>query len=221
MGGKRWTEEEHAVLRKLAEDGLPLIHNMDRLPARTYDGARVHASKKGIVLSECIFWAAWEQERLREIYRSNESIKVGLKRHLPHRSYLAAKGEAQRLGLMGTKKRIGSKGRSWVLRAIELQLADYKQMTIPELVVATNASISAVFQTLNAVRGKKVRVCRWTRRSNVGDWMAVWELGSGADEPRPPRKSPLASQRDWKARKRIRAGHFDPFAALARQVTTC
>lgn len=220
MGAKRWTDEEQQVLRGIAEQGLTLIDHMHLLPGRTWHGARVFASKAGISFG----WNAWtpeERDRLREIYQSDESIKVGLRRLLPHRSYGAAKGEAQRMGLMGTKKRVGSKGRSWVLRAIEMKLADDKQMTIPELVIATGASVSAIFQALNAVRGKRVHVGRWTRRSTVGDWMAVWELGPGPDAPRPPRKSAAASARDWKARKRLRAGIFDPFATLAQQVTSC
>ena len=47
--------------------------------------------EEGIVFKDSISWSAEEQALLRKIYRSKESIKLGVRRLLPSRSYLAAK----------------------------------------------------------------------------------------------------------------------------------
>lgn len=216
--GRRWSEEEDTAIAAVAEEGRHLIDEMARFPGRTYGAVKMRASKIGVSLLEAFIWTEFERAQLRRIYGSDEPIKVGLKLWLPHRGYIAAIAEAQRLGLSGTKKRTGTKGAAWVLSAIEQKLANGRQLTIPELIAATRASPSGIFKALDAARGKTVRVGRWTRRSDVGDWMAVWELGGGADAPRPVPLTPAESNRRWRDRKRHRAGHFDPFAAIARQI---
>lgn len=219
MGGKRWSDEEETVIVDIANSGIPLAVSMHLLPGRTYEGAKTHASKIGVRLSEAKEWTPRERVLLKRIYASSESIKRGVRRLLPLRGYLAAKGEAQRLGLTGTKTRHGRDGYSWVEQAIEAALEDGVRMTVKQLTVKTGASLNAVNKIMAKKRGKKFRAGDWTRASNIGNWAALWELGSGPDAPRPARKTATESCRKWRNRRQIRAGQIDPFASLIQQVS--
>jgi hypothetical protein len=218
MGGRKWSNEENNVLADIAKQGLTLITQMHRLPGRSYDAAKVHASRVGVALSDGAVWSPAERATLRRIYRSNESIKVGVKRLLPHRGYLAAKGEAQRIGLSGTKSRAGREGYSWVEAAIIAILDDGGRMTVKQLAAATGASAHATDTALNRQHGKKFRVGDWSRSSIRGNWAALWELGSGDDAPRPPRKTSSQSSRECRHRMNTLGGASNPFATLMRQV---
>ncbi|RQZ17251.1 hypothetical protein DIE15_12315 [Burkholderia sp. Bp9031] len=215
MGGKRWSDDEIATMKQIAESGETLLSQMHRLPGRTWAAARLYASKEGIAFKESVSWSADEQARLRKIYSSNESIKLGVRRLLPHRSYLAAKGEAQRLGLSGTKTRTGRTGYSWIERAIEDVLANGGRMTVKQLATRTGGSINAIGKVLAKNRGTKFRVADWERVGGA----AVWELGSGPDAPRRPPRTAADACRAFRERSRIRAGRVDPFASLIQQVT--
>ncbi|SMG00348.1 hypothetical protein [Burkholderia singularis] len=219
MGGRRWTDEEKAELASIAREGLHLVSHMDRLPGRTYEAAKIYASKLGIALSDASAWADDERETLRRIYRGNESIKSAVRRLLPHRSYIAAKGEAQRLGLSGTKKQTGRTGLSWVERAIEMMLERHDLLTIRELAEKTGASTHGIGRILVRQRGKKFHVGGWIRERGTGDWAGRWSLGGGIDAARPARQTATEACRKWRMKQRIRAGHVDPFANLIRQVT--
>lgn len=214
MGGRRWTTEEIATMAQIAKEGVPLISQMHRLPGRTWAAARLYASKEGIAFKESTSWSAEEQALLGKIYRGNESIKLGVRRLLPHRSYLAAKGEAQRLGLSGTKPRTGRTGYSWIERALEDALAAGARLTVKQLAKKTGGSINAIGKVLAGQRGKKFRVADWARGG-----AAIWELGSGPDAPRRAARSAADACRAYRERSRLRAGHVDPFASLIQQVT--
>lgn len=219
MGGKRWSQAEDAVLAAIVKEGLSLISQMHRLPGRSHAAAKNYASKMDMLLSGATAWTPEEQSILRKIYRGKESIKLGVSRLLPNRSYLAAKGEAQRLGLSGTKKRVGRTGYSWVERAIETVLdATSEQLSTKQLAEKTGASINAISKILAKQRGKKFRVGAWTRTGNVGDWTGMWELGKGPDAPRPPRRSNTQNCRNYRRKQQIRAGHVNPFATIVQQV---
>ncbi|MDN7654329.1 hypothetical protein QZM62_12830 [Burkholderia multivorans] len=215
MGGKRWSADEIATLAQIAKEGEPLISQMHRLPGRTWAAARHHAAKNGITFKELTSWSPEDHALLREIYRSNESIKLGVRRLLPHRSYLAAKGEAQRIGLTGTKTRTGRTGYSWIERALEDALAGGNCLTVKQLARKTGASLNAVGKVLAKLRGQKFRVAEW---ASVGG-AAIWALGSGPDAPRRPRRTPSEVCRAYRERSRIRSGRVDPFASLIQQVT--
>ena len=206
MGGKRWGDDEIATMARIAEKGDTLISQMHLLPGRTWEAARIAASREGIVFKDSISWSAEEQALLRKIYRSKESIKLGVRRLLPSRSYLAAKGEAQRLGLSGTKPRTGRTGYSWIERALEDALADGARMTAKQLAAMTGASINAIGKVLAKNRGTKFRVADW---SHVGA-AALWELSSGPDAPRRARRTSAEACRAYRQRRRVRAGHVDP-----------
>ncbi|MEZ7524028.1 hypothetical protein [Burkholderia vietnamiensis] len=214
MGGKRWSDEETATIAQIAAEGVTLISQMHRLPGRTWAAARIHASRERIVLTEAVAWSPEEQAALRKIYRSNESIKLGMKKLLPHRGYLAAKGEAQRLGLSGTKPRTGRTGYSWIERALETVLEDGGRMTVKQLAQKTGASVNAIGKVLTKQRGKKFRVGDWSRPGGA----AMWELGTARDAPREQR-APADYCRVYREKCRIRAGHINPFASLVHQVT--
>jgi hypothetical protein len=218
MGGKRWSEAEKAVIAQMAKEGIFLIDGMDRLPGRTYDSARIVASKLKIAMKDAVAWTDEEREALRQIYRSKESIKVGMAKHLPNRGYIAAKGEAQRMGLTGTKKRRGRTGYSWVERAVEQALERNDLLAVDELVEKTGASISSIGRALQRMHGKKAHIGGWTRPHGNGDYAARWAIGGGADTPRPPRKTAREACRDFRKKQQIRAGRMDPFATLIQQV---
>lgn len=216
---KRWADEENATIEAIAKEGLTLISQMHRLPGRTWNAAKIQASRLDVSISAAVVWTPRDREKLHRIYASNESIKVGLRRLLPHRSYLAAKGEAQRLGLTGTKTRLGRTGYSWVERAIESVLEDGQRLTVKQLAAKTGASINAIDKIVAKLRGKKFRVGDWTRAAGVGNWAGMWELGAGPDAPRPPRKTATECCRTSRERQRIRAGQINPFASLLEQVS--
>lgn len=218
MGGKRWTEAEKSAIKKMAEEGVFLIDGMDRLPGRTYDAARIEASKLGIAMKDAIAWTDEERDILRQIYRSKESIKVGMSKLLPNRGYIAAKGEAQRMGLTGTKKRKGRTGYSWVEGAVERALEGNDLLDVDELVEKTGASISSIGRALKRLHGKKAHIGGWARPYGNGDYAARLAIGGGPDARRPPRKTAREACRDFRKKQQIRAGRVDPFATLIQQV---
>lgn len=218
MGNKRWSPVEKAAIAQIAKEGVHLIDSMDRLPNRTYEAAKIYASKHGIKFGSNAPWTEEERALLRQIYRSKESIKVGVHRLLPNRGYISAKGEAQTLGLAGTKKRTGRTGLSWVERAVENLLEQSDLLTNREIVQKTGASISSIDRALRRMHGKKAHIGGWTRPFGNGDYAARWAIGGGADAPRPPRKTVRDACRTYRIKQQIRAGHIDPFATLIQQV---
>ena len=126
-----------------------------------------------------------------------------MRRLLPSRSYLAAKGEAQRLGLSGTKPRTGRTGYSWIERALEDALADGARMTAKQLAAMTGASINAIGKVLAKNRGTKFRVADW---SHVGARYG----NSVAARMRRARRTSAEACRAYRQRRRVRAGHVDP-----------
>jgi hypothetical protein len=218
MGARRWSPAEEAVLKEVAESDLTLSSQMHRLPGRTFDAARNHASRIGCALRAADAWTPEEIRVLKKIWRGDESIKAAVARLLPHRGYLAARGEAQRLGISGSKARTGRTGYSWVARACEEILQDGQRLSIIQLAERTGASRNAVHKALVKLQGTKFRVAEWVRFSTFGDLAGLWELGSGPDAPRPARKSAAVANRESRERRMIRAGQGNPFFSLMKQV---
>ncbi|WOD19819.1 hypothetical protein [Paraburkholderia kirstenboschensis] len=217
MAGK-WTAAENALLAEIANSDMSLCSQMHRFPGRTWDAARTHASRIGISLRAAEAWTPEEVRILKKIWRGNESIKAAVARLLPHRGYLAARGEAQRLGISGCKARTGRTGYSWVARACEEILQDGQRLSIIQLAERTGASRNAVHKALVKLHGGKFRVGEWARFSTFGCNAGLWELGSGPDAPRPPRKSASRANREAKERRMIRAGQGNPFFSIMNQV---
>lgn len=218
MGARRWSPAEEAILVEISKSDLSLISQMHRLPGRSWDAARNHASRIGIALRAAEVWSPEEVRILKKIWRGSESIKVGVARFLPHRGYLAAKGEAQRLGISGCKGRSGRTGYSWIARACEDALQDGARLTVIQLADRLGASRSAVHKALLRQHGTKFRVGDWVRFSTFGDLAGLWEVGVGPDAERPPRKTASVSNRDSRERRMIRAGQGNPFFSLINQV---
>ncbi|MFP4895604.1 hypothetical protein [Paraburkholderia sp. EG304] len=218
MGARRWSAAEEAVLREVAESDLTLLSQMHRLPGRTWAAARNHACRNGLALRAAEVWSPEEIRLLKKIWRGNESIKAAVARLLPHRGYLAARAEAQRLGISGCKARTGRTGYSWVARACADVLQDGQRLTIDQLSERTGASCSAVDKALRKERGITFRVGEWARLATYGDHAGLWELGGGPDAPRPPRKASSVANRDAQERRMIRAGQGNPFFSLIKQV---
>lgn len=213
---KAWTREEEAILRDVCSAGVPLVGEMDRLPGRTWDAAKTHASRLGIVLSSSKPWSPEEIAILKRVWRSKSPIKVGLK-GLPGRSYAASKSEATRLGFTGSRKR-GRVGYGWLKTAIKNVLAEDSPLSIPVIAERTGASINGIENILRECHGTEFRIGGWNRRSNVGDYSREWALGTRADEPKPVRKDPRVAVREYQQRQKIKKGGFNPFASLAMQV---
>jgi hypothetical protein len=217
MGGKRWSDEENATLEAISKAGVPLIGQMHRLPGRTWESAKGHATALGLRFSEASTWTDSERAILREIYAGKESIKLGVSRRLPGRSYPSAKAEASRLGIVGVVTRGERTGYSWIDRSLEVILAGGARLTVKQLANRVGAKVQSVHNLLSKMRGTKYRVAEWTRETLTGDWAARWELGMGKDAPRPPRMSSSQSNRGYRQRLRMRAT-ANPFASLVQQV---
>lgn len=219
MGGKRWSDEENATLAAIAKEGVPLISQMHRLPGRSWESAKGHATAKGLRFSELATWTDAERAILREIYAGTESIKLGVSRRLAGRSYGAAKAEASRLEIVGAVSRADRTGYSWIDRSLETLLAGGVRMTVKQLAKKIGAQVQSVHNLLSKMRGTKYRIGEWTRETLTGDWAARWELGTGEDAPRPPRMTATQCSRGYRQRLLMRAGANNPFASLVQQVT--
>ncbi|MBB5462899.1 hypothetical protein [Paraburkholderia sp. Cpub6] len=217
MGGRKWSEQEDAVLREVSESDVTLLSQMHRLPGREWNSAKCRASKLGLALSNHVEWTEEERAVLREIWTSDMSIKVGMKR-LPRRGYDAARSEAQRLGISGKRGRTGRIGYAFVKPAIIAALEKESPLRADQLAQITGATVRQIHKTLAAGRSTTFRVDDWSRKSTFGDPTACWALGAAPDAPRPARKPTHVSQKESAARMRVRAGRFNPFATLVSQV---
>ncbi|MFM0306254.1 hypothetical protein P0D71_00470 [Paraburkholderia sp. RL17-383-BIF-A] len=217
MGGKAWSEAEIAVLREISEKGLTLQSQLSRLPGRTHDAAKSYASKVGIRLSVAEAWTDAEKSILAEIWNSPVAIKIGLRR-LPGRSYEAARGEAWRIGLRGAPGTKGRTGYAWVLPAVAAALKVQPNLPVARIAEITGAGVNSVNRTLRDGHGKQFHISGWVRSSVFGGLAAQWSLGAQQDAEKPGAKPLNLVQKDSKARTRIRAGRFDPFATLISQV---
>jgi hypothetical protein len=218
MGGRRWSDKENATLAAIGKEGVPLISQMHRLPGRSWESAKGHATALGIRFSEASTWTDAERAILREIYTGKESIKLGVSRRLAGRSYASAKAEASRLEIVGAVSRGERTGYSWIDRSLELILKDGARLTVKQLAKRVGAKVQSVHNLLSKMRGTKYRVAEWTRETVTGDWAARWELGTGKDAARPPRMTATQCCRGYRQRQRMRAGVANPFASLVQQV---
>ncbi|QGZ56735.1 hypothetical protein [Paraburkholderia acidiphila] len=213
---KLWTEAEDDVLRDVARRGVPLIDEMHRLPGRTHAGARQHAWNYLKLRLGRHAWTEEEHAVLRQIYASDESVKRGVARLLPSRTYNQAKQESAKIGLanQGVQRTYGY---SSIFYRIERALADGRAASVKQLAGELGVSISAVGRALNKQRGTRARVGDYGRLSN-GGLEDLWMLGAGPDAPRPPRKTSSEACRTKRARAKVRAGRFDPFSTLRQQI---
>ncbi|WP_321896014.1 hypothetical protein [Paraburkholderia heleia] len=211
-----WSDDEDDVLRDVARRGVLLIDEMHRLPGRTYCAARQHAWSHLKLRLGRRTWSEEEYAILRQIYASDESVKRGVARLLPSRTYNQAKQEAAKIGLanLGVQRVYGY---SSIFYRIERVLADGRKASVKQLAAELGVSISAVGRALNKQRGSRARVGDYGRLSN-GGLEDLWVLGAGPDAPRPPRKTSSEACRGKRARAKVRAGRFDPFATLRQQV---
>lgn len=218
MGAKRWNELEDAVLADVAERKAQMREHMHLLPGRTYYAALQRAQSLGIVF-RLKAWSPQEIAILKRIYASNESIKHAAARELPDRTYPMVKSEAQRLGICAPKRMPRGYGYSAVFRGVERLLAPDEDGTAPMMSVAEIAAelrvaSESVRSALKRQHGKRVRVADFGRAGGGGR-AQLWALGSGPDAVRPPRKTNSEASRQYRERRRIRGGTFNPFAGLA------
>jgi hypothetical protein len=211
---KKWSDEEKAVLREVSQSDLTLMSQMHRLPGRTHTSARHYASRvMKLPLRSQNPWSPEEREILRGIYSSTESIKHAVARLLPHRTYPMAKSEAMRLRITRSGQR-RTYGYSVLFRQIELILAGGHKASVRELAQQLNVSIGGVDHAMRRQHGTHVRIAGYRRAAN-GGLAALWALGTGADAPRPERKSSTEACREYRARLRVKAGAINPWAGLA------
>jgi hypothetical protein len=214
---KAWTELEVATLAEIAARHLPLSSQMHRLPGRTPNAARMHGSRLKIRFSDELEWSDEERAILRRIYAGDKPIKFAVRAELCGRTYRAALSEAIRLGIAGEKSRRPRVGYGWVGAAIDRLLAK-RTMTCEELAAGTGASLASIRKIFQTRPPHKYYVADWIRIGGARGWTPVWGAGDFPDAPRPPRKSARDACRDYRSRRRIRAGRVDPFASLALQV---
>lgn len=214
--GRAWTKDEESILEGICNSKASLVSQMHRLPGRSWDAAKSHASRMGFALSRARKWSLAEQAILREIWTGRAAIKLGLRR-LPGRSYASAKAEAARIRLTGARMK-GRTGYSWLEPVVKSVLVKESPMTIARIADVTGASISGIENILRMGHGSTFHVADWYRKSAYGDYARMWALGVGPDAPKPARKSPAMSHREWAQRKRVQMGAINPFASLVQQV---
>ncbi|WP_250467650.1 hypothetical protein [Caballeronia sp. GAFFF2] len=217
MGGKRWSDEEKAVLREIYDAEACLSENMHRLPGRTFHSAKSKASKYGMAIANERFWSEEEKAILAKIWRGKQSIKVGLKQ-LPGRSYDSARAEAQRLGLTYRKKKLGRTGYSHLESVVAAILEEGIPLTIKEMVERTGHSFHGIETVLRRRHGRAFHIAGYQRMSQYGNLTARWMVGKADDAVKPPRKSASQACREWRFRQQLKRHGHNPFSTIAQQV---
>lgn len=215
----RWTKKEVQVLLEVSKSAVTLASQMYRLPGRTFEGAKCYASKHGIALTRSSAWTTKEVEILTRAWRGAESLKVALARELPHRSYVSARTEAQRLGLTAesARGRKGRKGYSWLLPSIARVLSNGGCLTVAQIAREIGANPRSIGAILRAHHGSQFRIGDWVWPSDK--WAACWSIGGEPDAPKPAPKGARASCRDYQRKVRARkSAAVRAFASIAQQV---
>jgi hypothetical protein len=164
-------------------------------------------------------WTEEEDEILRKIWTSNAPLPACLGQ-LPGRSYMAARGRANRIGLAGTAPHGKNRGKraSHVEAAIRERLAAGRPLTMEQLADKTGASLSQIAKVLADGHRKTYYVAGWIRVRSHGEWCRRWAIGRHEDVERPRPKRAVEVARAYRIRQEIKQDN-SPFAALIKQVT--
>jgi hypothetical protein len=210
MNGKYWTPAEDAILHEIWHADGALHEHMHRLPGRKPDGACLRAKRIGLG-ARYIAWTAEEDSILREIWMRG-SVKSQLSR-LPGRSWKGVLTRAEKLRLPKRSASIFVGGGSWVDDAVHRILKSGLPMNAHILAGEIGASYSRTSRILNQDRNDHFRIVGWEHvsASNIGAWTPIWSIGSEPDVPM-PKKSSTERMRITRAKQRMNAASFNPFA---------
>jgi hypothetical protein len=210
MGARHWSFEERETLRSLRKTNATAIDCAAHLPGRSAYAIRCYAKKIGIPFDNGVY-SPEEDEIVRQIWRSEETIKIGLRR-LPGRTYSAIKERARFLKL-GPKTRSPRGIQGWIRQAIIQALTDNPALTAKELSERVGAVEKSVTTVLNHRHGKDFYISAWGK-VGASNYARRWSLGTKRDAVKPARLTTKeVSARKYAARG-IRVGRINPFAIL-------
>jgi len=222
MGAKVWSPEEVELLIKLHPTELTVEQIAESFPLRSPMGVQCMLNKLQLGQRPTTR-AEWDDEELaalRHIWFERGSLKSLVPKHIPNRGWRSAMDMGRQIGLPRRDARLRT-GYSWVSEEMRRVLGELPNLTVPELAERTTGSGSRVRQVLKAGHGSSFYRSGWTRShaAGEGDWVARWSLGSLPDVPKPEKVVPAARMKRYRKRLKVRSGHYDPFAALAQQVS--
>lgn len=212
MGGKAWSKEDEERLVSAYSAGLPVPEIAAMFPTRTFNSVKSHASKLGAEHPDHKPWTPEEDAILAEVWNQPRAIKIGLRR-LPGRTYDAARVHAKAIGL-GDKASAQKGTRSPYLNGIVKEIKANGPRTSLELSIALSACRRTIQRVLQDCRGTEFHVGEWKLESSKHP-SRMWAIGPGKDAPKPVPKTASEAHRDYRLRKRIKSGRFNPFAAAA------
>lgn len=215
MGKRTWTDEQIYVLRQEFENGTP-IAEISELLGKTIFSVKNYATRHDIPHASYSSWTKEEDEILIKIWESPESIKNGL-HLLPGRTYDACRVRADLRLKLGDKTPARAGSKSFILARIIRLLGNNGPMTVDEMALETGLSRKGIQSILKVGRGVYAHIIDW-KRIDANHHAALFTVGPGEDKPRPAPKSANQSWREYKGRKRLKAGNFNPFLVAAGEV---
>lgn len=221
MGGRHWTDREDAAIRSFWNaDGIIESH-IHQLPGRTRHSViqRARVLKLGPRHHACVAWTPAEDELLRLVWSGKGSLKSNLHR-IPGRTWRGCLVRARTIGLNARTAKQRASTYSWVDEEVERILSNKGALTVRQISEQTTASRVAIQQALRRNHHKKYHIEGWTRTrpNGVGSWWPKWAIGADDDVPKPKKKSPAQVTREWRAKQKIKAGEYNPFAIAMNQV---
>lgn len=210
MGGKAWSKEDEERLVTAYQSDMPAYQIAAMFPARTMHAVITHASKIGA--SDSVNWTPEENAILAEIWASPRTIKAGMHR-LPNRTYDAARVHAEILGL-GNKTPAQKGSRSPYFIKIARSIAANGPLTTLEISRILGVCRRTIQRILDDCHGTDFYIGDW-KKVGSNHIAAAWMIGSLDDAPKPEPKTAREAHKDYRTRKKIKAGKYDPFAVAA------
>lgn len=158
-------------------------------------------------------WTAEQEQLLRDIWPTGESIKRHIKA-LGDRSYTTIISHAKKTLKLPPRPKT-ARGRlayAWPLIKAELESGPG---TAPELIARTGLSMAPVCHRLreaNPGPDGEIHIIGWRKKSHGGKPTAVYAIGPGENAPIP---APLTTAEKWVKKKTRNAGAANPFSVAA------
>ncbi|WP_155308286.1 hypothetical protein [Burkholderia gladioli] len=210
MGAKAWTEDEIKYVRDWYASGK-MIKDC-KIPGKSSDAIKSYAHSHGIENPKYRAWTEEEDAKLSKIWETDETIKHGM-HILPGRTYNAARVRARLLKLDAKKSaRIGSK--SVILSLAISTMKKRGPMTVDEIANIAGINRSSLRQVFKKVRGIDVHVSGW-KKVDANHQSMIFAVGPGQDAPKPAPKTCNQSWKEYKRKKAIERGKYNPFSIAA------
>ncbi|MFY4709936.1 hypothetical protein [Burkholderia glumae] len=214
MNGKPWTEEEISYLREWYASGKKILDC--KIPGRSTYSIKCYASRHGIERPDYRPWSDEEDTKLAQIWETDETIKHGM-HLLPGRTYNAARIRAKYIKL-GIKKSSRAGSRSVILSLAVGALKKHGPMTINETATVLSVDRKSLQDVLRKARGidvgVDVHICDW-RKVDANHYSMVFAAGPGVNTKKPDPKTGNQSWKEYKRKKAIESGKYNPFAVAA------